>query len=77
MFNMDNKVLKFVEWLPTHSDVFKGMSVAETVSKLNSLVKSVDGKDQIAKLTKYYNETEILRRGGKLDYLVQRNKWNK
>lgn len=67
---MDKNVLKFVEWLPNNSDMFKGMTNNEVVSKINELSASDEGKSTLEFLAKQYNEMGLFKDGGKLNYLL-------
>lgn len=67
---MNKNVLKFVEWLPNNSDMFKGMTNNEVVSKINELSASDEGKSTLEFLAKQYNEMGLFKDGGKLNYLL-------
>lgn len=68
----DKELMNFVNWLPEHVELFKGLTTEETVSKINSLSASEEGKETLEQLTKQYKNTEmwIFKEGGKLNYLL-------
>lgn len=69
---MDEELMSFVKWLPEHVELFKGLTTEETVSKINDLSASEEGKETLKQLTKQYKNTEmgIFKEGGKLNYLL-------
>ena len=64
--------MDFVKWLPEHVELFKGLTTEETVSKINNLSTSEEGKETLEQLTKQYRNTEmgIFKEGGKLHQLL-------
>ena len=66
----EQELMNFVEWLPENVDLFKGLSVEETVSKINDLSTSDDGKQILEQLTKQYKGMELFKKGGKLHQLL-------
>lgn len=67
---MDKELINFVEWLPENSDLFEGMTIEETVSKINELSTSDEGKQTLEQLTKWYKGMELFKKGGKLHQLL-------
>ena len=69
---MNEELMNFVNWLPEHVELFKGLTTEETVSKINNLSASEEGKETLEQLTKQYKNTEmgIFKEGGKLNYLL-------
>ena len=68
---MNNKeLIYFVEWLPENSGLFEGMTIEETVSKINELSTSDEGKQTLEQLTKRYKGMELFKKGGKLHQLL-------
>lgn len=55
----DKELMNFVNWLPEHVELFKGLTTEETVSKINSLSASEEGKETLEQLTKQYKNTEM------------------
>lgn len=66
----EQELMNFVEWLPENVDLFKGLSVEETVSKINDLSTSDDGKQILEQLTKQYKGMGLFKKGGKLHQLL-------
>lgn len=66
----EQELMNFVEWLPENVDLFKGLSVEETVSKINDLSTSDDGKQILEQLTKQYKGMKLFKKGGKLHQLL-------
>ena len=69
---MNEELMNFVNWLPEHVELFKGLTTEETVSKINKLSASEEGKETLEQLTKQYKNTEmgIFKEGGKLQQLL-------
>lgn len=69
---MNEELMNFVKWLPEHVELFKGLTTEETVSKINNLSASEEGKETLEQLTKQYKNTEmgIFKEGGKLHQLL-------
>lgn len=69
---MSEELMDFVKWLPEHVELFKGLTTEETVSKINNLSTSEEGKETLEQLTKQYRNTEmgIFKEGGKLHQLL-------
>lgn len=67
---MDKELINFVEWLPENSGLFEGMTIEETVSKINELSTSDEGKQTLEQLTKQYKGMGLFKKGGKLNYLL-------
>lgn len=69
---MNEELMDFVKWLPEHVELFKGLTTEETVSKINNLSTSEEGKETLKQLTKQYKNTEmgIFKEGGKLHQLL-------
>ena len=69
---MNEELMSFIKWLPEHVELFKGLTTEETVSKINDLSASEEGKETIKQLTKQYKNIEmgIFKEGGKLNYLM-------
>lgn len=67
---MDKELINFVAWLPENSDLFEGMTIEETVSKINELSTSDEGKQTLEQLTKRYKGMELFKKGGKLHQLL-------
>lgn len=66
---MDKELINFVEWLPENSSLFEGMTIEETVSKINELSTSDEGKQTLEQLTKQYKGMELFKKGGTLDLI--------
>lgn len=66
---MDKELINFVEWLPENSDLFEGMTIEETVSKINELSTSDEGKQTLEQLTKRYKGMGLFKKGGTLDLI--------
>ena len=67
---MNNKeLINFVEWLPENSGLFEGMTIEETVYKINELSTSDEGKQTLEQLTKRYKGMELFKKGGTLDLI--------
>lgn len=67
---MNEELIGFVEWLSKNTDDFIGLTVEETVSKINDMLESSSGKEELRQLTKQYKGMELFKKGGKLDYLL-------
>ena len=59
-------------FLSFHLDIVfdKGLTVKETVSKINELSASEDGKSTLKFLAKQFNKMGLFKDGGKLNYLL-------
>ena len=66
---MDKELVKFIEWLPKHSNEFNGLSIEDTVDKINKLSTSEEGKELIKELTQKYKKSEMFKHGGMIEYL--------
>ena len=69
---MENKeLINFVEWLIKNEESPKGASFDETVSWINELSQTEDGKETLKRLTKTYkNNMNLFKDGGKLQHLL-------
>lgn len=66
---MDKELINFVEWLPENSGLFEGMTIEETVFKINELSTSDEGKQTLEQLTKRYKGMGLFKKGGTLDLI--------
>lgn len=65
----DKELINFVEWLPENSGLFEGMTIEETVFKINELSTSDEGKQTLEQLTKRYKGMGFFKKGGTLDLI--------
>ena len=70
---MENKeLINFIEWIMKNEESPRGMSIEETVSWINDLSKTEEGKEILTRLTNTYKNSDmkLFEKGGKLDYLL-------
>lgn len=69
---MDKELIQFVEWLPNNSEEFSGLTIEESITKINEMITSDEGKQTLEQLTNQYKGKEmgLFKKGGKLDYLL-------
>lgn len=86
-----DQLLEFVQWLPTKVKAFERKTSEEIVEILNNMSKTAEGQKQIEGLITAFKqesaaitpekESEMFRKGGKIDYLVEKfqqgNKFNR
>lgn len=65
----DNELIDFVDWLIKSEEAPKGSSFEETVSWINELSSTDDGKKILNQLINTYKGTSMFKNGGKLDYI--------
>ena len=65
----DNELINFVDWLIKSEEAPKGSSFEETVSWINELSSTDDGKKILNQLINTYKGTSMFKNGGKLDYI--------
>ena len=77
----EQKLQKFLQWLPSKFEEFQNKSLDEVAETLNGLYKTQEGKQTIQTLWDTFNQEadsatdpNLFKKGGKLDYLVQLNK---
>lgn len=66
----DNELINFVDWLIKSEEAPKGSSFEETVSWINELSSTDDGKKILNQLINTYKGMNIFKDGGKLRHLL-------
>ena len=70
---MENKeLINFIDWIMKNEESPRGTSFEETVSWINDLSKTEEGKEILTRLTNTYKNSDmkIFKDGGKFDYLI-------
>lgn len=68
----DKELMDFVKWLPNNSELFKNLSIEETIAQINNLSSSEEGKEALKQLTNIFKnkEMKLFKDGGKINYLL-------
>lgn len=70
----ETDLMAFIQWLPTKVEAFQNKTPEEITQVLNNMAKTEEGKAELEKLIGEFKEsnmeTNMFKKGGRLDYLV-------
>ena len=74
----ETDLIAFIQWLPTKIEAFQNKTPEEIAQVLNNMAKTEEGKAELEALIGEFKEsnmeTNMFKKGGRLDYLVEKFK---